>query len=244
MVDIESKSLNFLRSNILSLDKISEKEVEALISDITYINDWTILKKLKTYINLAESILTETDVNETWNRISLLAHKYQITSSRKGQGFYAVVSDFKDFLARVYEIYLLDQILFILNNKDIIKLPELLEPQKTKSNYEEYNYGLSLIQESLDGESFRENIDKTLYQIKDYYLKELNNLLKKDEYLETFTKLKDFCESIATNPQNKSWYIASLCVYLVNIKIPNRQMARTRTMPQKKNNNQLTFFND
>lgn len=244
MVDIEAKSLNFLRRNITSIDKIKEEDIETLINTTTYIENWNVGIRLKTYISLVEYIITECNIDEIYSSISMLAHKYRTSNNKDAKFFYAVVDDFKNFFERVYNIYMLDQILFILSSSGEINMFDLLMPRKTGSCYEEYKFGLYLIQEAFDSYSFWENIDITLYKTKDYYLKELKKLLQKEKYRERFIKLKDTCRDICVRPQNDSWYAFNMFTFLETLKFPNKQMVRARVPREKNIKNQLTLFDN
>lgn len=244
MVDIEAKSLNFLRRNITSIDKIKEEDIETLINTTTYIENWNVGIRLKTYISLVEYIITECNIDEIYSSISMLAHKYRTSNNKDAKFFYAVVDDFKNFFERVYNIYMLDQILFILSSSGEINMFDLLMPRKTGSCYEAYNFGLYLIQEAFDSDSFWENIDVTLYKMKDYYLKELKNLLQKEKYRERFIKLKDICRDICVRPQNDSWFASNMFIFLETLKFPNKQMIRVRVPREKNIKNQLTLFDN
>lgn len=244
MVDIEAKSLNFLRRNITSIDKIKEEDIETLIKATTYIGNWNVGIRLKTYISLVEYIITECNIDEIYSSISMLSHKYRTSNNKDAKFFYAVVDDFKNFFERIYNIYMLDQILFILSSSGEINMFDLLMPRKTGSCYEAYNFGLYLIQEAFDSDSFWENIDVTLYKIKDYYLKELKNLLQKEKYRERFIKLKDICRDICVRPQNDSWFASNMFIFLETLKFPNKQMIRVRVPREKNIKNQLTLFDN
>lgn len=244
MVDIEAKSLNYLRSNISSMDKIKEEDIEALINTTTYIENWNVGIRLKTYISLVEYIIAEYNIDEIYSSISMLAHKYRTSNNEDAKFFYAIVGDFKNFFERVYNIYMLDQIFLILSSRCEINMEYLLMPRKTGSSYEEYKFGLYLIQEAFDSDSFWESIDITLYKIKDYYLKELKKLLQKEEYCERFIKLKDICRDICVRPQNDSWYASNMFIFLETLKFPNKQMVRARVPREKNVKNQLTFFDN
>lgn len=244
MVDIEAKSLNYLRSNIASIDKIREEDIEALINTTTYIDNWNGGIRLKTYISLVEYIIAGCNIDEIYSSISMLAHKYRTSNNEVAKFFYAVVGDFKNFFERIYNIYMLDQILFILSSGCVFNMLDLLMPRKTGSSYEEYKFGLYLIQEAFDSDSFWENIDITLYKIKDYYLKELKRLLQNEEYRERFIKLKDICRDICVRPQNDSWYASNMFIFLETLKFPNKQMVRTRFPREKDIKNQLTLFDN
>lgn len=243
MVDIEAKTLDYLKSNLASIEAIKEQDLESLIGEATFINSWNAIFKMKKYFDLTEAIIKSERIDELWSRLSVLAERYKITNSEKARMFYAVVGDFKDFFKKIYEIYLLDQILAILIQKEEITDQNLI-PRETKSVYYEYRFGLDLIQETLDSESLQQNVDITFFKIKEYYVNELKRLLEKEEYYDRFKRLKETCRDISIKPQNNNWYVANMFIFLGTLKLPNKQMIRVRTPRIKNIKNQLTLFDN
>jgi len=243
MVDIESKSLNYLKNHLVSIDKISEDDVKKLINAITYIDSWDVTQKLKMYIDLIDYIINNYDINNIWFKVSSLANQLVKTTDNETKMFYAAIYDFKTFLQRIYDIYMLDQILFIVKGNFEIDVASLLLPQKTGSIYEEYRFGLDLVQVAFDSDSFWQAIDTTLYKIKKYYMDEIKEALKNEAYVERLDILKKISCMISTDPKNESYYAFDMFSYIATLNLSNKKMERKRVRP-KEDDSQFTLFDN
>jgi len=214
MIDIERKSLEFLLKNLNTLERLfNTSYVECQIfNPITHINEWSYLLKVKYYEKIIIYIFKYCDINYIVEKLrSLDFHNENINICL----FNAVIIDFLSYLEKYYELYLLDNILYLL----------------TKCRYFSYAdtyFGLGYEEISLYEESSLSR-EKEIYNIKKFYLNEL----KKIEFEQK--------EKLISDLENKDDFFSVQLIRLLK-EIINLEDKVIRVRRKKEIKNQLSLF--
>ena len=227
MIDVQHKVLKSIKYNLDDITSFfkDDNRIEKIMSESRTIANWNKNDKTLMYQSITEDILSKYDINA-------VIHAFVSLKLSKGgtiniEIFKSIASEYYLFLKKVYDIYLLDQIYYLLASDIDINSCEFDKPFKTGSNYETVNFEVSFFQTSLNGDN--EDIDIRLYNIKEFYLEQINNLLKSKKYLYKKASLNARLQEIVFSTDN---YYASQMFIILNDKIlqnkPRNKAKHTR----------------
>lgn len=238
MVDIEHKTLEILKSHIDNLDYLLNNLdiLRVLVFDeVSTIEVWNQVAREESYNELAVLILKSGKINK-------IAESLVIVGKRKNQDenmILAVISSFNNFFDKVYELYLLDQILYILTNFSLEELESLmvLEEGFVTNSWQLVNcFGIEERQTMLYDIYYEETYNK-IYSLKLYYQERINSLLSLEEMKRKYELLNQRLRDIAYS-EAQSFYANKLYIGL-NTLVKKSREPRKRT--RKVNVEQLEF---
>lgn len=238
MVDIEKRTLEYVQNN---LDNISfalndtEKIIAEILNKQSNINNWSKKNRLLMCIDIARIILQNYDISYVIRELCDIDNRISNSKDPNLKIIYSVISIFYRFLKSVYELYILDQILFLL--KSNININHLNGPLKTNSFYESISFGLDYFQTSLD--SSDESFIDSFFFIKELYYKNINMELAKPRCKLRYKELTMLLEPIIFNPQNNNFFLSQLYIQLKSIPSPTIKRVRKK---REVDDNQLSFF--
>ncbi len=232
MVDIEHKSLKILQQNLSQLDFFvlqKERIKQIIIGDISYIDEWNESLRLELYKKICLDILNNYDINEIHFNLANLKDLCTTEKDINLNLIYSVLIAFFSFFNQIYEMFLLDQILFLLMNfsqEELIKPEVVLQVHQTNSYFESINFGLDFEHEKI----------KFIYCTKMECIRIIKRLLSIPEYLEKINILNKTLEEYISNGQDN--YYANRIFIALNDTI-NRGMERKRVKNKIKNVNEI-----
>ncbi len=213
MIDIEHKTLEILKYNINNLEALLQDEAEikrAIFRNISLIDRWTCEAKRQKYLEIALEILKSDNINEI---MSILTN-YCMKRKRKYDEinmFIGVISDFLTFFNKIYDIYLLDQILYVLKEFNTISMPNFKTAFKTNSYYESIHFSLDFTQLTLIDQD-NDYIIKAFCLIQNWYKKQIQALLQNSNIKKAIPlireRLHQECFNDLTNYYAQRLYIA------------------------------------
>lgn len=228
MIDIEHKVLTSIKNNLGNIGKyLKDKEnIKALMEEHLTIDSWTREDKMTFYQSIAYEALTKYDINEIMMAIS----EFKYTNDSDDIDIYmfkAIIDNFACFLEKVYELYLLDQLYFLLAScsKDFIMDPNnILKPLKTGSNLEALNFEISLAQMSLI--SNEEDVEIRLYNNKRFYLDRLNDLFMQKTFLHKKAYLNETLKNILCSFDDN--YFVTQLFFILNSRLDPIRKKRSK----------------
>lgn len=213
MVDVERKSLMLVKKNVKCIKElVSDKEFveQQIFGNITYIDEWNSFLREQLFNDLMRDILKAGVIND-WAYV-ISSPEYLQSSSCNFNLFWAsVFGKFGFFFKVVYEIYLLDQLIFILNNlsEEEIKSEDFLQPFKTGSVLESTNFNLDYEQITLYNDYHEESLQKML-AIQGYYIALFKNMLNREKIKNKAEILKSRLEEIKLSSFDDNIYVQKL----------------------------------
>lgn len=219
MIDIEHKVLFAIKDNIGNIkDYLNDKKnAKALMSKSLTIDSWTRMDRMLLYQSITNEVLDKYDINEfvaVIKSIRFLGYSDDIDLDM----FKAVVENYVDFLEKVYELYLLDQIYYLLKDcsKDfIMDSDNIRQPLKTNNNLATSNFDVSLMQMSFSDNE--DDIYAHIYFIKTYYLDSLNDLFLRKEFLYKKAYLNETLKRIVCDEEDN--YFVTQLYFALNSKL-------------------------
>lgn len=187
MIDIEHKVLKSIQNNFGNLPAfLEDTELLKMITDEKKeIDSWDEEKRVELYKIMAEDVLNNFDINEVMAALKRLISK----SDNALLLFNAVAERFYNFLRKIYDVYLLDQLYYILVSNIDYATCSFDTPFKTGSAVELTNYELfpsQVSMMSIDGEN---NVEKKLYNFKRFYKNQIGKLLNSSGYQKRYELL-------------------------------------------------------
>lgn len=221
MIDIEHKVLSAIKDNIENIkDYLNDKKnAKALMSKSLTIDSWTRMDRMLLYQSITNEVLDKYDINEfvaVIKSIRFLGYSDDIDLDM----FKAVVENYVDFLEKVYELYLLDQIYYLLKDcsKDfIMDSDNIRQSLKTNSNLSNINFDVSLMQMAFSDNE--DDIYARIYFIKTYYLDSLNDLFLRKEFLHKKAYLNDTLRRVVCEEED-NYFVTQLYFALNGILKP------------------------
>lgn len=230
MVDVEHKVLSAIKNNLSNIDGYlkDKKKIKALMKEQLKIDTWTDEDRMLLFQKIAEEVLTNYDINE----FILAIKEFKFNADYNDSDIYlfgAVVERLFDFMQHVYDLYLLDQIYFLLAfcSKDFILDPNnIRKPLKTGSYLETTNFDVSLMQLSMLG-----NVDKVyihFYYNEVYYLDSIDNLFAQKSFLYKKAYLNETLSKILCEIEDNQ-FVTNLFFTLNGKLYPIRNKKKTPT---------------
>lgn len=236
MIDVQHKALKAIKCNLSEIESFfkDKSRIERIMGEPKTIVSWSKSDKTLMYQKITEDILSNYDINiivQAFIELECFKEK-----SIDLDIFKAIAHEYYLFLKRVYEIYLLDQLYYLLASDIDINTSDFVSPFKTDSYYEKMNFEITLFQTSLN--STNEDVDIRLHNIKEFYLELINSLLKNKKYLYRKTYLNVILQDIVFSSDN--YYAAQLFI-LMNDKILQNK-SKKKSVPSKKANDEMQLI--
>lgn len=218
MIDIEHKVLSAIKDNIGNIGEYlnDKKNAKALMNEHLTIASWSRVDRLLLYQSITNEVLDKYDINEFFSAIRSIRF-LGYSSDIDLDMFKAVIEDYSVFLEKVYELYLLDQIYYLLRDcsKDFIMDPNnIRQPLKTNSNLADNNFDVFFMQVS-----FSDDIDDIyahLYYNKMFYLDSIDKLFLQKEFLYKKAYLNETLKTIVESEDN---YFVTQLFFTLNGKL-------------------------
>lgn len=187
MIDIEHKVLKSIQNNFGNLPAfLEDTELLKIITDEKKeIDSWDEEKKVELHKIMAEDVLNNYDIN-----VIMEALRNLITRDDKTiMMFTAVAERFYSFLQKLYDVYLIDQIYYILVSNIDYATCNFDTPFKTGSALEITNFELFPSQVSMMPVASKNNVGIKLYWFKRAYEKQIGKLLNSSGYQKRYELL-------------------------------------------------------
>lgn len=210
MIDIQHKILESIKDNLDNIDLFfkDKDKLEKIMRETKTIASWDSNDKIRMYQVITEEIFNKYDINEIIQ--ALINFGFSKEEFLNIELFKAVVYEYYLFLKKVYDIYLLDQIYYLLKSDIDFATYTFDKAVKTGSYFETANFDVSFRQISFNRNN--EDVDIHLYNIKEYYLKLINDLLQDKRYLLRKAYLNKYLDRISRKSNN--YYALKLYISL------------------------------
>lgn len=210
MIDVQHKILKSIKENIGEIAEFfgDIDKIKRIMDETKTIDSWNNNDKVKMYQSITEDILNNCDINEVLD--AFVSLRLFGINSLDVDIFKSVAYDYYLFLKRVYDVYLLDQIYYLLASDMDFTSCSFDKPFNTNSYYESINFGISFFQTSLN--SNNEDADVRLYNLKTYYLELINGLFRNKKYLYRKAELNRKLQEIVFSSDN--YYASQLFIML------------------------------
>lgn len=213
MVDVERKSLMLVKKNVKCIKElVSDKEFveQQIFGEMTYIDEWNPFLRERLFDDLMRDILKAGVIND-WAYVISNPEYLQSNNGNFNLFWAAVFGKFGIFFEVVYEVYLLDQLIFILNNlsEEDIENEDFLQPFKTGSTLESSNFNLDYEQVTLYNDYREESLQKML-AIQSYYIALFRNMLNSDTIKNKIEVLRLRLEKIKLSNPDDNIYVQRL----------------------------------
>lgn len=237
MIDVQHKVLKAIKDNLEDIDAFfkDKSRIEKVMGETKTIDSWDRNDKIKMYQAITEDILNDYDINEIMKTFIELEHSK--LKSIDIDIFKAVAKEYYLFLKKVYDVYLLDQIYYLLRSDIDFDTYTFDKPFKTGSNYETENFEVSCMQISFNSDN--EDVDIRLYNIKEYYLELIRNLLQDKKYLFKKAHLNECLRRNSVESDN--YYVWQL--YFALNSLPKAEIAKNKKNKKDKDARQLVLKN-
>lgn len=242
MVDIEFRTLEVLKNNLSNIREllINLKNLKELVSHCsTSVNYWSQAKREVCYSEIAGLILRSGKINDIVKELIILNPK-NINDDAEIQLILAIIKGFKNFFDKVYEIYLLDQALFLLTNLNAIDASTLAMAMNgfvTNSYLESISFGIEEKQITFY-DYYYEEFYKKILDVKCFYLEQIRKLLSMPGMTEKFSYLKKVLEDITFGGAD-NFYINQM--YILFSGLREEKVSRPNSRKRKVNPDQLSF---
>ncbi|MCM1053142.1 MAG: hypothetical protein NC483_04130 [Ruminococcus sp.] len=239
MIDIESKGLNLVKDNVNDIRGLLDNE-EALrdfFKTRTYIDNWDFNSRIKTYYDIVDLVFKNGNINEFYSALGNVDVLEKKTIDSDIKIFCAALLDFRDFLKSVYELYLLDQLYYILINiplGELINIKNMSSGFKTGSYYESVNFEFGFSQVSLLNNEFIQ-YDSDLFYKKEEYRKRIETILSTSVYQDKRQKLME----ILVNDDDVSFYFTKIAFLAESFRLKKKV---SRRVLEKKPENQFSLY--
>lgn len=237
MIDVQHKILKAIKDNLEDISDFfkDKSRLEKVMGETKTIASWDRNDKIKMYQAITEDILNDYDINEIITTFIELEHSK--LKSIDIDIFKAAANEYYMFLKRVYDVYLLDQIYYLLRSDINFDTYTFDNPLKTGSNYEADNFGISYMQISFNSDN--EDVDIRLYNIKEYYLELIRNLFQDKKYLYKKAHLNE-CLS-RNSVESDNYYVWQL--YFALNALPKAEKTKNKKSKKDKDSMQLVLKN-
>ncbi len=233
MIDIEHKTLKYLENNLDHLEALKDKTKikEEIFLEPSHISKWDSNERLFLYIKIMQEILAQNKLIEVNKALRVCLFLVNEEKDHDLGMFYAIILGFYDFFKKIYTIYFLDKLKYMLTTSS-----EYLPP-KTNSYYEEINFGLKYIQLRLNSLATNE-YDIDIYNIKKFYLDFFTTFLENQENRTQYYNLKYV---LKRQIREKNDYLISELLNVMDREIKISK-SHVRTKKPKKDDNQISWF--
>lgn len=217
MIAVEKTCLEHFKSIIseIPFSKPDSKLLSVLEHPI-FIANWTTNNKLLLYFAITKKIFSAGNLEAIYNYLFTADQNSFKNEYYKEAVYDSVVSRYFSFYQRIYDIYLLNRIYFILNKFSPSEIKQLDFGEITCNNQQSFktfnvtNFLNLVLYESneltqvqhLNDESLWFKIDRRLYYLKAYYLSTISRLLANPNFQNKFKLLKQRLKAgDLSNPQ-------------------------------------------
>lgn len=242
MVDIEFRTLEVLKNNLSNIREllINPKNLKELVSHCSVkVENWSQARREACYSEIAGLILRSGKINDIVKELIILNPK-DISDDVEVQLILAIIKGFKNFFDKVYEIYLLDQALFLLinlNDIDVSTLAMATNGFITNSYLESICFGIEEKQVTLYDYYYEESYKK-IWGLKTFYLEQIRRLLSEPGMAEKFRNLKKLLEEITFGGE-ENFYINQM--YILFSCLREEKVSKPNLRKRKINPDQLSF---
>lgn len=237
MVDIEHKSLELVKSNLGNLENLfsDRSRISEYMSVPSYIDDWNNDKAFKCYAEILIDTLNKGNINAIMGVLgkldSIIAREQ---SGSEVSIFLCSLLKFGSFSKNVYEAYLLDQLIYIINVFSIEEIKKgVAFPGATNSIY------IEEIRDLLKRATSREEFEVDLYKLKLKCKKKYLALLKNPENATKLISLHTALEELILIKQDTPY---SLELYELLCRIVSRRALRGLPSEELGDGEQISFF--